>query len=79
MLAEGTRGVGLTSFVVGRNATLDTRIQSEMQAALEAVGAIPPPFRNNLDTRLEIDAAVDTLNEATATLQEALEPAVPAG
>lgn len=31
---KGTRGVGLTSLVAERNAALDTRIQSEMQAAL---------------------------------------------
>ena len=76
---KGTRGVGLTSFVAERNATLDTRIQSEMQAALEAVEAIPSPFRNNLDAQVEIDAAIDALNEVAATLQEALKPVVLAG
>ena len=70
VLTKGTRRVGLTSFVADRNATLDTRVQSEMQAAPEAVEAIRSPFRNKLDAQPEIDAAIDALNEVAATLQE---------
>ena len=70
---KGTHGVGLTGLVAERNATLDTRIRSEMQAAPEAVEAIPSPFRNNLDAQPEIDAAIDALNEVAATPQESPE------
>ncbi len=73
---KGTRGVGLTSFVAERNSTLDTRIRSEIEAALDAVEAIPSPFRNNLDAQLEIDAAIAALNVVVGTLQEALKPLV---
>ena len=76
---KDTRGVGLTTFVVERNAALDTRIQSEIQAALDAVNAIPSPFRDNLDAQREIDAAIDALNVVATTLQDALKPLAIAG
>lgn len=73
---KDTRGAGLTTFVAERDAALDTRVQAEIEAALEAVQAIPSPFRNNLNAQLEIDAAIDALNVVSATLQDALKSLV---
>lgn len=76
---KGVRGVGLTTFVADQNAALDTRIRSEIEAALDAVAAIPSPFRNNLDAQGEIQGAIDALNVLATTLQNDLKPLVTGG
>ncbi len=76
---KGTRGTGLTTFVAERNAALDTRIQSEIAAGLDAVIEIPSPFRNNLDAQRQIEAAIDALNVLATTLQDDLKTLVIGG
>ena len=34
-------GQGLNTFIAGTDATLDSRFQTEVQAAIDAIGAIP--------------------------------------
>ena len=41
-------GQGLNTFIAGTDATLDSRFQTEVQAAIDAIGAIPDPFRDSI-------------------------------
>ncbi|MEM7417275.1 MAG: imelysin family protein [Gemmatimonadota bacterium] len=73
---KGTRGTGLNSYVAGEDPALDTRIQAEIQAALDAVGDVPEPFRSNLDANAEINAAIAALNTLVATFENDLKALV---
>ncbi|MBK7859689.1 MAG: peptidase M75 [Archangiaceae bacterium] len=48
--AAGTGGRGLSAHVAESNAELDGRVRAEIQAAIDAIGAIPPPFRDAIHT-----------------------------
>lgn len=76
---KGTRGVGLTSFVVAEDPALDTRIRAEIQGAIDVIGQIPAPFRSHLDATTQIEAAIDALGTLAATLQNDLRPLVTGG
>ena len=73
---KGERGVSLASWVEHHDAALDMRLQSEMQTALDAIMAIPEPFRNNLGAAAEINAAIAALGTLDATLQGELKELV---
>lgn len=73
---KGERGTGLSAFVAAEDAALDTRIQAEIQAAYDAIDAIPEPFRNNLDAAAEIEAAMAALNVVVETFESDLKPLV---
>ena len=47
-----------------------------MQAAYDAIDAIPEPFRNNLGAAAEIEAAMAALNVVVETLESDLKPLV---
>ncbi len=61
---------GLSEFVNGQDADLDARFQTEVQTAIDTIGAIPDPFRNSItDQRAAVQAAID----AVSTVQQTLE------
>ena len=63
-------GQGLTEFVEGKDTELDTRFQTEVQTAIDTIGAIPDPFRDSITAqRSAVQAAID----ATSTVQQTLE------
>ncbi len=63
-------GQGLNDFVNGVDAELDARFQTEVQTAIDTIGAIPDPFRNSItDQRAAVQAAID----AVSTVQQTLE------
>ena len=63
-------GQGLNEFVNGVDADLDARFQSEVQAAIDTIGAIPDPFRDSITAqRSAVQAAID----AVSTVQQTLE------
>lgn len=73
---KGEDGKGLNEFVASKDAALDTRIQAEIQGAIDAIGAIPAPFRDNLDASTEIEAAQRAIQKVAVTLQEDVLPLI---
>ena len=63
-------GQGLNEFVIGKDAELDARFQTEVQTAIDTIGAIPDPFRDSITgQRAAVQAAID----AVSTVQQTLE------
>ncbi len=63
-------GQGLNEFVNGVDAALDARFQTEVQTAINTIGAIPDPFRDSITAqRAAVQAAID----AVSTVQQTLE------
>lgn len=61
----------LASMIKEINPELEANLSAKIEAAVNAVDAIPAPFRNNLDKSTEIEAAMDAINELTPLLEEA--------
>ena len=61
---------GLDVFVANRNATLDTRLKTEIQTAITEIGRISFPFR---DAIFSDAAQIQTAQAAVATIQATLE------
>ena len=64
-------GPGLDDFVSGSDADLDTRFKSEVQAAIDAIGAIPDPFRDSITAnRPAVQSAIDAVSTVHITLEK---------
>ena len=63
-------GQGLNEFVKGVDAGLDARFQTEVQTAINTIGAIPDPFSDSITAQ---HAAVQGAIDATSTVQQTLE------
>ena len=63
-------GQGLNEFVNGADADLDARFQTEVQTAIDTIGAIPDPFRDSITAQ---GAAVQAAIDAVSTVQTTLE------
>ncbi len=77
--AAGTSGRGLTAYIAGLDPALDTRVRTEIQAAIAAVGAIPGPFRDAITTPSsydEIEAAQTAIRALQTTLERDVQPLV---
>ncbi|MEB2311456.1 MAG: peptidase M75 [Sorangiineae bacterium] len=77
--AAGTSGKGLSAYVAERDSALDARVKSELAAAIEAIGAIPPPFRDAIVTPSSysaIEAAQAAVRKVHDTLQRDVRPLV---
>ena len=60
----------LSGFVNGADAGLDARFQTEVQAAIKAIGDIPDPFRDSITAnRPAVQAAIDAVSTVQATLE----------
>ena len=65
-----TDGQGLNDFVNSHDPDLDTRFQQEVQAAIDAIGAIPDPFRDSITAnRGAVQAAIDAVRTVQQTLE----------
>ena len=72
-------GQGLNDFVNGKDAALDSRFQQEVQAAIDAIGAIPDPFRDSIiANRGAVQAAIDAVSKVQQTLEQDILPLVQA-
>ena len=72
-----TDGQGLNEFVNGKDAELDARFQQEVQAAINAIGAIPDPFRDSITAnRGAVQAAIDAVSKVQQTLEQDILPLV---
>ena len=64
-------GQGLNNFVASQDAALDSRFQSEIQIAIEAIGVIPDPFRDSISaSRSTVQAAIDAVSKVQRTLEQ---------
>ncbi len=72
-----TDGQGLNEFVNRHDANLDARFQQEVQAAIDAIGAIPDPFRDSITAnRGAVQAAIDAVRTVQQTLEQDILPLV---
>ena len=63
-------GQGLNDFVNGKDAELDARFQTEVQTAIDTIGAIPDPFRDSItENRDAVQAAIDAVSTVQTTLE----------
>lgn len=70
-------GQGLNEFVNGQYPDLDARFQQEVQAAIDAIGAIPNPFRDSITAnRGTVQAAIDAVSKIQQTLEQDILPLV---
>ncbi|MCY3551595.1 MAG: hypothetical protein OXH39_14125 [Candidatus Poribacteria bacterium] len=65
-----TDGQGLNDFVNSHDPDLDARFQQEVQAAIDAIGAIPDPFRDSITAnRGAVQAAINAVSKVQQTLE----------
>ena len=70
-------GVGLNEFVNDVDAELDSRFQTEVQKAIDAIGAIPDPFRDSITAnRSAVQAAIDAVSKVQLTLEQNILPLI---
>ena len=68
---QNVYGKGLNAFVNGQDTALDARFQQEVQAAIDAIGAIPDPFRDSITAnRGAVQAAIDAVSKVQQTLEQ---------
>lgn len=74
-----THGRGLSDLIAAIDAPLDARVRRELQLAIDAIGAIPPPFRSAIVTRSsydDIEAAQAAIRVVQDTLERDVQPLV---
>jgi putative iron-regulated protein len=70
-------GQGLNDFVNSQDPDLDARFQQEVQAAIDAIGAIPDPFRDSITAnRGAVQVAIDAVSKVQQTLEQDILPLV---
>ena len=63
-------GQGLNEFVKGKDTELDARFQTEVQTAIDTIGAIPDPFRDSITAQpAAVQAAIDAVSTVQGTLE----------
>ncbi|MFV0269100.1 MAG: imelysin family protein, partial [Draconibacterium sp.] len=72
---EGSRDKSISDFVKEQDAALDTEIRQKITAAINAIAAIPYPFRNNL-THDNVQSAMDAVNALGQTIDTKVRPMV---
>lgn len=70
---NGVSGPGLDQVVRQLNAELADRVTTQIQESIDAILAIPQPFRNNV-THPTVPAAIDKLNTLAETLNSEVIP-----
>jgi predicted lipoprotein len=71
---SGPAGAGLDELVRARDPSLDARIAGEIQAAIEAIDAIPEPFEHHLDQASPIEAAQQAIVRVMLSLEQDVKP-----
>ena len=70
-------GQGLNDFVSSKDPELDSRFQAEVQAAIDAIGTIPDPFRDSITAnRSAVQAAIDAVSKVQLTLEQDILPLI---
>jgi predicted lipoprotein len=79
MTEAGTSGRGLSVWIAAQDPQLDARVKAEIAAAIGALAAIPPPFREAIldpEAADEIEAAQAAIRTLQATLEGDVLPLV---
>ncbi len=69
--AAMSTGKGISDFVIEKDPALDAQVRAELQAALDALAAIPPPFRTAITNEADhpkIQAAQAAIRKVQATI-----------
>ncbi len=70
-------GQGLNEFVNDVDVDLDSRFQSEVQNAIDTIGAIPDPFRDSITSnRSAVQTAIDAVSKVQLTLEQDILPLI---
>ena len=70
-------GPGLDGFVGESDSELDSRFKSEVQSAIDAIGAIPDPFRDAItENRSSVQNAIDAVSTVHITLEQDILPLI---
>lgn len=70
-------GAGINELVNAEDPDLDARFQLEVQAAIDAIGSIPRPFRDAITTNREaVQSAIDAVRTVQQTLEQDIAPLV---
>ncbi|MCB1154557.1 peptidase M75 [bacterium] len=75
----GTSGKGMNEWVASVDSDLDDTIQTQIQAAIDALDEIAEPFRDSItdpDQAANIEAAQEAINTLANTLQDELVPLI---
>ena len=75
--AASSQGRGLSAFIAARDPRLDERLLEEIQAAIDAIGAIPSPFRDAISSSSAsdaIEAAQASIRKVQTTLERDVQP-----
>ncbi|MCB0711786.1 MAG: peptidase M75 [Ignavibacteriae bacterium] len=71
---NGDDGKGIDELVAEKDAALDARLKSEIEAAIAAIGQIPAPFRDNLTATAQIEAAQAAVLKVFNTIENDVKP-----
>lgn len=69
------RGVNLSDYIKSLDADVDSNVKAKIQSAIDAIAAIPEPFRNNLN-HANVQIAMDKINELQTVLEEEVRPLI---
>ena len=69
-----TPGASLSDFVQEKDPAIDAEVKLKITAAIDAIQAIPEPFRNNLGNTGKTSAAIQAMNELRETIEEEVRP-----
>lgn len=70
------KGESLKNFINKKDATIVPALKTKLDAAIAAIGAIPEPFRNNLDKTTQIQAAMDAVNDLNSFITTKIQPLI---
>lgn len=72
---DATRKLSISTFVKETDPTLDTEIKGLITDAIQAIAAIPDPFRNNLQAS-QVQEAMDAVNEVKEIIEIKVRPLI---
>ncbi|MBL4745768.1 MAG: hypothetical protein JKY08_05320 [Flavobacteriaceae bacterium] len=72
---DATRKLSISTFVKERDPSLDTEIKILITDAIDAIGLIPSPFRNNLQAT-QVQGAMDAVNEVKEIIETKVRPLI---
>jgi len=72
---EASRQLSISTFVKEKDPSLDTEIKVLITDAIEAIGAIPAPFRNNLQAS-QVQGAMDAVNQVKDVIETKVRPLI---
>ena len=72
---DASRKLSISTFVKETNPTLDIEIKGLIRDAIQAIGNIPAPFRDNLQAS-QVQGAMDAVNEVKEIIESKVRPLI---